>query len=333
MAIIDQNKFYKDLEAGNVTPVYFIFGDEPFLIDQCVNRFKYGLLDENSFDFNYSLFYAGDADIQSIKDTVETLPVFAQRRVVILKNSHELKDSEWNELEPLFKNPVDSTVFVLFADKIDKRKKQFKNIIDTSSAIEFKKPYDNEIPRWINYYAQAYELKLTQAAVHRLHRLVGNNLSEIYAQLEKIKIYLDGGQNVDVEHVNAVVSNSREENVFDFTKAVGQKDRVRALEQIVNLLDQGQSEIGIVNLLARHMRILLTVRTGMDQGIGGAKLANIANVSPYFIDEYCAQAKGWPVRKLEDSLVLLGETDKALKSSPLSSHIWLENLVLKSCSM
>lgn len=333
MAIIDQNKFYKDLETGNVSPVYFIFGDEPFLIDQCVNRFKYGLLDENSFDFNYSLFYASDSDVQSIKDTVETLPVFAQRRVVILKNSQELKESEWNELEPLFKNPVESTVFVLFADKIDKRKKHFKNIIETASSLEFKKPYDNEIPRWINYYAGQNELKLTQAAVHRLHRLVGNNLTEIYAQLEKIKVYLDGGNSVDVEQVNAVVSNSREESIFDFTKAVGQKDRVRALEQIVNLLDQGQNEIGIVNLLARHMRILLTVRTGMDQGIGGTKLANLANVSPYFIDEYCMQAKGWPVRKLEDSLVLLGETDKALKSSPLSSHIWLENMVLKSCSM
>ena len=333
MAIIDQNKFYKDLESGNVSPVYFIFGDEPFLIDQCVNRFKYALLDENSLDFNYSLFYAGDADVVAVKDAVETLPVFAQRRVVILKNSNELKDSEWTELESLFKNPVDSTVFVLFADKIDKRKKHFKNIIDSAAALEFKKPYDNEIPRWINYYAAQFELKLTQPAVHRLHRLVGNNLSEIYAQLEKIKIFLDGGTQVEAEHVNSVVSNSREESVFDFTKAVGQKDRVRALEQIVTLLDQGQSEIGIVNLLARHMRILLTVRTGLDQGIGGAKLASLANVSPYFVDEYAAQAKGWPVRKLEDSLVLLGETDKALKSSPLSSHIWLENLVLKSCSM
>jgi DNA polymerase III subunit delta len=333
LASVDQNKFYKDLESGNVSPVYFIFGDEPFLIEQCVDRLKYALLDENSVDFNYSLFYAADADVQNIKDTVETLPVFAQRRLVILKNAQELKDSEWAELESLFKNPVDSTVFALFADKIDKRKKHYKFLLENAAAIEYKKPYDNEIPRWITMYAQQFELKMTQAAVHRLHRLVGNNLSEIFAQLGKIKVYLGDERSVDVAEVNAVVSNSREENVFDFTKAVGQKDRVRALEQIVNLLDQGQSEIGIVSLLARHMRILLTVRTGMDQGIGGSKLANLANVSPYFIDEYCAQAKGWPVRKLEDSLVLLGETDKALKSSPLSSHIWLENMVIKSCSI
>lgn len=333
MAVIDQNKFYKDLESGNVNPLYFIFGDEPFLIDQCIDRFKYGLLDENSMDFNYSMYYAADVEMQNLKEVVETLPVFASRRLVILKNAQELKDSEWAELESVVNSPVDSTVFVLFADKVDKRKKHFKNLIDHSHSIEFKKPYDNEIPRWINYYAGQFELKLTQPAIHRMHRLVGNNLSEIYAQLGNLKTYLNGQNTVDVAEVNAVVSNSKEENIFDFTKAIGQKDRVLALEQIINLLDQGQNEIGVVSLLARHMRILLTIRSGMDQGIGGAKLANLANVSPYFVDEYCDQAKKWTVRKLEDSLVLLSETDKALKSSPLSSHIWLENLVLKSCSM
>jgi len=332
VAIIDQGKFYKDLESGQLSPLYFIFGDEPFLIEQCIERFKYAVLNESTVDFNYSLYYAADVEVVTLKETIETLPVFSERRLVILKNAQELKEGEWQELESLINKPVDSTVFVLFADKIDKRKKSFKNLIDHGQSIEFKKPYDNEIPRWINYYASYYELKLTQAAIHRMHRLVGNNLAEIYAQLSNLKNYLNGQSLVDVAEVNAVVSNSREENIFDFTKAVGQKDRVLALEQIVNLLDQGQSEIGIVSLLARHMRILLTVRSGMDQGIGGSKLAGLANVSPYFIDEYCDQAKKWSVKRLEESLVLLNETDRALKSSPLSAHIWLENMVLKSCS-
>ncbi|MFN3698501.1 MAG: DNA polymerase III subunit delta [Pseudobdellovibrio sp.] len=331
MAAVDQTKFYKDLESGQLAPLYFIYGDEPFLIEQCIERFKYAVLNEATIDFNYSLYYAADVEVTSLKETVETLPVFSERRLVVLKNSQEFKDSEWQEIDSVIKKPVDSTVFVLFADKIDKRKKHFKNLIDHAQSIEFKKPYDNEIPRWINYYASYYDLKLTQAAIHRMHRLIGNNLAEIYAQLANLKNYLNGQNLVDVSEVNAVVSNTREENIFDFTKAVGQKDRVLALEQIVNLLDQGQSEIGIVSLLARHMRILLTVRSGMDQGIGGAKLAGLANVSPYFIDEYCDQAKKWSVKRLEESLVLLSETDRALKSSPLSAHIWLENMVLKSC--
>ena len=138
---------------------------------------------------------------------------------------------------------------------------------------------------------------------------------------------------IDLKDVNDVVSNSREESVFDFTRAIGQKDRISALEQLVQLIDQGQNEVGIVSLLARHMRILLTVRSGMDQGLGGAKLASLAQVPAYFIEGYCDQARVWSIKKIEDALVILNETDKALKSSPVSSHIWLENMVLKSCSL
>lgn len=333
MSLVDAQVIYKDLESKKLKPVYFFFGDEPFLLNQIPERFKYAVLDENTFDFNYSLFYAADAEAGVIKDTVETLPVMSQYRLVILKNAHELKDSEWADLHELFTKPVDSTVFVIMADKIDKRKKGMKFLLDQAVCSEFKKPYDNQVPQWINYLAQNFELKFSQDAIHRLHRLVGNNLSELNNQIEKIKNYVGDRQVIEIADVNNVVSNSREESVFDFTKAIGKKDRISALEQLVQLIDQGQNEIGIVSLLARHMRILLTVRSGMDQGIGGAKLASVAQVPAYFIEGYCDQARHWPVRKIEEALVVLSDTDKALKSSPISSHIWLENMVLKSCSL
>lgn len=330
MAIFDQQKFYKDLELKKIHPVYFLFGDEPYLLNQCTPRFKFSLLNESTTDFNYSLFYGSEASAERIVEEVETLPVFTSHRLVILKNAHELKESELNALLPLIAKPVESTVFVLIADKIDKRKKFFKTLLDQAYCVEFKKPYDNQLPQWISYLCQNLNLTISTEAIHRLHRLVGNNLSELESQLFKIQDYLGDRQQVELADVNAVVSFSREESVFDFTKAVGQKDCVKALEQIVHLLDQGQNEIGVVTLLARHMRLLMTVRAGLDQGIGGAKLASLAQVPTYFIDSYCEQARLWSIKKIEDVLVVLHETDKALKSSPLSSHIWLENMVLKS---
>lgn len=333
MALVDQQKLYKDLELKKFQPIYFLFGDEPYLLNQCVHRFKYSVLDEASVDFNFSLFYAADADVASIKDAVETLPVFAAQRLVILKNAHELKDSELFELQPLFDNPVQSSVFVIFADKVDKRKKAIKTLLDNAVCVEFKKPYDNQIPQWISYLCQNLSVKISNEAVHRLHRLVGNNLTELENQIIKIKDFISGRDNIELADVNMVVSQSREESVFDFTKAIGQKDRVKALEQLVSLMDQGQNEVGIISLLARHMRLLLTIRSGMDQGLGGAKLASIAQVPSYFIESYTDQARLWPIKKIEEAIVVLHETDKALKSSPLSSHIWLENMVLKSCSL
>ncbi len=333
MAINDQQKLYKDLESKKFQPIYFLFGDEPYLLNQCTRRFKFSVLDENTMDFNYSLFYAADAEVGSIKDTVETLPVFTSHRLVILKNAHELKDSELLELQPILENPVESTVFVILAEKVDKRKKAIKTLLDHAFCVEFKKPYDNQIPQWISHLCQNLNLKVSTEAIHRLHRLVGNNLTELENQLFKIQDYIGTRTQIELADVNAVVSFSREESVFDFTKAIGQKDRVKALEQLVSLMDQGQNEISIISLLARHMRLLLTVRSGMDQGIGGAKLASLAQVPSYFVESYCDQARVWPIKKIETALTVLHETDKALKSSPLSSHIWLENMVLKSCSL
>ena len=330
MALIDAQKFYRDLEKGQTAPLYFLFGEEPYLLNQSVERFKYAVLTEGAVDFNYSLFYASDADVVAVRDAVETLPMMAARRLVILKEAQELTDKEWAELEPLFESPVDSTVFVILASRVDKRKKQIRLLLDKADCVEFKKPYENQIPSWINYIAQSLGLTISNDAILLLHKLVGHHLTEIEGELKKLGEYV-GERRIEMADVAQAVSRSKEENVFDFTKAIGENDRVKALELLVHLLDQGQNEIGIVSLVARHVRILLTLKRGMEEGLHGAKLAHYAQVPPYFLESYLDQARLWTAKKLEQTLVVLSDTDKALKSSPLSSHIWLENLVLKTC--
>lgn len=332
MAVIDAQKFYRDLEKGQLAPLYFLFGEEPYLLNQSLERFKYSVLSEGAIDFNYSLFYASDADVSVVRDAVETLPMMAPRRLVILKESQELTDKEWVELEPLIENAVDSTVFVILASRVDKRKKPIRSLLEKAECVEFKKPYENQIPSWINYIAQSLGLTISNDAIHLLHKLVGHHLTEIEGELKKLGEFVEGQRRIEINDVRQIVSRSKEENVFDFTKAIGENDRVKALEHLVHLLDQGQNEIGIVSLVARHVRILLTVKKGMDEGLHGAKLAHYAQVPPYFLETYIDQARRWTAKKLEQTLVVLSETDKALKSSPLSSHIWLENMVLKTCS-
>ncbi|MGZ3743297.1 MAG: DNA polymerase III subunit delta [Pseudobdellovibrionaceae bacterium] len=332
MALIDAQKFYRDLEKGEFSPLYFLFGEEAYLLNQCVERFKYAVLTEGAIDFNYSLFYASDADVSNVRDAVETLPMMAPKRLVILKEAQELTDREWAELDPLITTPVESTVFVILASRVDKRKKVIRMMLETADCVEFKKPYDNQIPGWVKYIAGTLGLDIADDAILHLAKLVGSQLSEIESELQKLADFLGERKRIEVSDVSQVVSRSKEENVFDFTRAIGESDRVRALEHLVHLLDQGQSEIGIVSLLARHIRLLLSVKRGLEHGLTGTKLAHAAQVPPYFLDNYIMQSRLWTVKKLEQTLIILAETDKALKSSPLSSHIWLENLVLKTCS-
>ncbi|MGZ3772612.1 MAG: DNA polymerase III subunit delta [Pseudobdellovibrionaceae bacterium] len=331
MALIDAQKFYKDLEKGQLAPLYFLFGEEPYLLNQSVERFKYAVVAEGAADFNLSLFYASDADVTVVRDAVETLPMMAPYRLVILKEAQELSDKEWNELETLIASPVESTVFVILASRVDKRKKQIRMLLEKADCVEFKKPYDNQIPSWVNYISQTLGLVISNEAIHLLHKFVGSNLTEIEGELKKLGDFVGGSRRIEAEDVAQVVSRSKEESVFDFTKSIGENDRVKALEHLVHLLDQGQSEIGIVSLLARHVRILLALKRGMEEELHGAKLAHYAQVPAYFLQNYVDQARLWTANKLEHALVILSETDKALKSSPLSSHIWLESMVLKIC--
>lgn len=337
MPLLEPQQFYssveKCLETQIFSPLYFFCGEEPYLINQAVNYVKVCALHGGAADFNFNSYYAADVEVSQVKDEVETLPMMAPRRVVLLREVQDLTDKEWAVLEPLFTQPVDSTVFILVGGKIDKRKKIYKCLYEQAQHVEFKKPYENQIPGWIRQIGKSHEISLSDEAVQLFHRLVGSQLLEVESEIIKLRDFIGERKHAELEDVAQCVSKKREENVFELTESIAKGDRVQALVHLVHLLDQGQNEIGIVSLVARHMRILILVKQGLDQNINGQKLAQYAQVPPYFVQNYVAQAKKWSIRRLEMVLVILAETDKALKSSPLSAHIWLENLVLKTCAL
>lgn len=331
MPLIDSQKFYREIDSGKVAPFYFVFGEENYLIQQCLDRIKYHVLVPGMEDFNYTQFYAHDAEIHRILDEVDTLPMMAERRLVVVKESQDLTDKEWVEIEKKCINPVESSVFVLIAGKIDKRKKHFKLIFENAQTIEIRKPFENQIPTWINYIAKQLDLQITYDAILTLHRLVGNQLTDIEIELKKLGEYVNWSRKIEVNDVTSVIHRSKEENVFDFTKAIGQNDRVKAIEHLVHLIDQGQNETGIVSLVARHLRILLLVTKGLSEGLGGQKLAHFAQVSPYFLENYVEQARSWTQERLEAALSSLSDVDRKLKSSSIDGRYWLEDFVLKNC--
>lgn len=336
-APIEPQQFYAQIETAlqnqSFAPIYFFFGDEPYLLNQAVQYLKICALHGGAADFNWNSYMAADADVNAIRDEVETLPMMAPRRVVLVREVNDFRDDEWETLKPLIDNPVDSTVLMLTASKIDRRKKAHLRLLETAISVEFKKPYENQVPGWIQHIAKAHELTFSEEGLQLFHRLVGSQLVEIEREIQKLRSFVGERSEIRREDVAQCVSRLREENVFEFCEILATGDRPSALLQAVTLLDQGQSELGIIALAARHFRILLMVRLGEAQGLAGQKLATHAQVPSYFLGDYVRQARMWSVRKLENVLLILSETEKALKSSPFSSAIWIENMVSKICEL
>lgn len=328
----DLRKLQLSLDKNAPKSIYVLFGEETFLQDEALRAIKSKILVEGALDFNFDLFIAPENSADQVRDAIETLPVMCERRLIILKNAEAYKDDSWDVLMPIIESPVNSATFVIVAPKLDKRKKNVKRLQDQAIFVDLKKPFDNQIPMWIDYIAHLNNVKLSGDAVSALQELVGTNLSEINNEIKKIQQYLGNqSKSVALDDVLKVVSRSRVENVFNLTDAIGRRDRASALVCLANLLENGQNEVGIVSLIHRQIRILSAIYEAKKMGMGGLRLSQKVGVPEFFLKQYLEQVRQWDREKLTTATRVLHETDKALKSSPVSSHIWLENFILKTC--
>jgi len=322
---------FRAIEQNQLKAVYLFFGEEGFLIDEAVVRLERALITEGMRDFNYNGFSAQEASVENIRDAVETLPMMASARLVVVKDVHEFSEKEWEQLDPVLTNPVESCVLVCTSLKVDKRKRYFKRFSENGGVIEFKRPFDNQIPGWIVALAKRSGLEISSEAVATLHEMVGSQLSDLDSELKKLASFIGARRRIEESDVLAAVSRTRLENVFDLTDAIGANDRARALVTLAGLLDHESNEVGLLALITRHVRILQSVQQGLREGLSGQKLAARAGVSPYFLKQYVEQSRLWSEQKTKRTFQALLETDRALKSSPVSAAIWLENFVVHTC--
>ncbi len=331
MAVWDLRKLQLNCESKTVQTLYLIASEDLFLIQEALSALKTAALQDVNLDFNSDSFFAPDTQASHVRDTAEMLPMMSPRRVVIYRNVDVLKEKDWEVLFPLFDSPVESTTFILVAEKIDKRKKYYKKIYDNGVIVELKRPFENQMPMWIDYIARKSGLTIHKEAIELIEQFVGINLAEINNEIVKLQAYLGDRTEIRAEDVMQVVSQSRVESVFELANAIGKNDRAQALTSLAHLLEQGQNEVGALALITRHIRIIANLNDGLDQGLSGIKLATKAGIPQFFLTEYLSQAKRWKQPKIKQTLHSLLETDRALKSSPISPHIWLENFILQTC--
>lgn len=327
----DLRRLQQRAEKKSYEPLYLFLGDESFLVEEALQTIRTQVLRPETKDFNFDSFWAGDVDGGRVREAVETLPMMAERRLIIVRDVDDWKESDWEAVYPLFENPVDSAVFVMTASEIDRRKKPFKKFSDKGILVELKRPYDNQLPEWISYLAARLELDIDRESIGLLQQYVGTNLFEIQQELKKLKEYLGDRKKIVAKDVSHVVSQSRVQSIFELTDALGKKDKASAFQALANLLDNKQSEIGVLAMVARHFRILEALYEGQRAGLSGMKLTTSAGIPQFLLGNYMQQLQFWNESSLEKVTLALHDTDRALKSSPLSSHIWLENLILKIC--
>ena len=240
----------KEILKKSFKPIYLFMGEESFFIDDLTNMMDKMILSETERDFNHSVFYGVDSDVRTIISTCQRYPMMAEYQVVIVKEAQRLDN--FDLLALYAKNPLKSTILIINYKHgtVDGRKTVLKAIDKVGVIFESKRLYDNQIPAFISSYYRDRGIQIDGKASQMLVDYVGNDLSKLVKELEKLQVVLTGKQpRVTPEVVEENIGISKDYNNFELIKAIANKDRARAF-RIVNYFEQDQKTNPLVLTLS-----------------------------------------------------------------------------------
>ena len=320
--------------ASPPDPVYLLHGDEDVLKDEAIRA----LVDQavgSSRDFNLDVRYAPDLTPESFNTLVNTPPMMADRRAVVIRGVEQLGKRKTKLRDEVLKyltspNPTTLLVLVVAAgEELD------TDIARASTSVALDALSAERVPRWLQHRATTLGITLGPDATELLLKAVGNDLSTLSRELEKLESLTGGagagGRPVTADDVSSLVGVRRDETVFDLVEAALGRRAARAAQLVEPVLEQaGMSGVKILSLLGTHLVGTALARSERDRGVAPARLPDtiyrqMQGVRPYGLRSYKEEAARWTAwsavwtaRELGHALRAALAADNALKTATVS---------------
>ena len=308
-----------EIKKGNIKPIYFLMGEEPYYIDKISDFIEENILDEAEKGFNQQVMYGRDSSIEDIVSFAKRYPMMAERQVLIVKEAQDLSRSI-EKLVSYAENPQPTTVLVLNYKykKLDKRKKLHKAIAKSGLIYESKKLYENQVSDWIRRVLSGKKYQIELKAAQMLVEFLGTDLSKISNELDKLMLILPKETIIDDKHIEDNIGISKDFNNFELRKAVGEKNIVKS-NRIINYFTENPKNnplVMTISLLNSFFTQLLLFHGLQDKS--KSSVAKTLGVNPYFVDEYFLASRNYPMRKVAQVIAFLREAD--IKSKGVGAH-------------
>jgi len=317
----------KDLKNRKYKPIYLLHGDEPYFIDQVSNYIEHHLLPDAEKGFNQTVLYGKDTDVMTVLNASKRYPMMADYQVVLVKEAQDMKwgseSDDKKSINPLLsylENPLPSTILVFCYKygKFDKRKKTYKAIEKAGLVFESSPLYDSKIPAWVEGYLTEKGYKVNQQASLMLAEYLGNDLSKIANELDKLMLNVAAGQEITLKYIHDNIGISKEYNVFELQTALGKKDAYKA-NQIINYFEANPKANPIVLVLGNLNNFFTKVLVyHYVKDKSPQNLARELGISPYFIKDYEQAARNYNYGKTMQIIHYLREYD--VKSKGVESN-------------
>ncbi|MCB0587213.1 MAG: DNA polymerase III subunit delta [Phaeodactylibacter sp.] len=307
---MDFDQILKELRSKQYRPVYFLHGQESYFIDEVSHYIEKNVLTESERAFNQTIFYGKEVDHLAIVDTARRYPMMSSHQVVILKEAQEMKGIA--ELLSYIEKPMESTILVIcHKHKRFNFNSRFGKALKKNALVFESKPlYDNQVPAWISAYLKRKKLKITPKASELIAEYLGAELSKVANELDKLAINLPAGTEVNDQHIEANIGISKDYNIFELQRALGQQDVLKA-NRIINYFAANPKKNPmpvLIGALYSYFSKVYLYHAAKNLPVKEL-LSTLQLRSEFFLKEYRLTARNYPPARAEKVISLLKEYD------------------------
>lgn len=330
----------KDLKAKKFAPIYFLDGEEPYFIDQITDFIEKNAIAEHERGFNQVVLYGKDSNVGLILNNARKFPMMADRQVVIIKEAQSLADLGKEDMQKLLisyvQNPLPSTILV-FAHKykkLDGRSALYKELDKKTVYVRSEKVKDYKLTDWIEGFIKETEHSIDNRAAQLLADSIGNNLEVLSNEIGKMLINFREPTKITNEHISKYIGINKDYNNFEFLKAIGFKDVVKANKIIHYFIQNPKANpvIPMFSLMFNYFTRIALIHQAKKSGANEQQLASLLGLPPFVVKEYLVASRNYNLGKVIDVFAYIKEADlryKGVDSGSLSEAENLRELVYK----
>ena len=320
----------QDIKDKTFRRVYLLFGDEPFLVNSYKKRLREAIAGDDTMNYNY--FEGKGQDVKEIISLADTMPFFAERRLVLIDGSGFFKSSAPEELVNYIPEIPESTCMVFVESEVDKRNKLYKKVKDNGYAAELKKQDADQLMRWAAGILSKDGKKITRQVMEYFMERTGDDMENIRMELEKLITYTGDRNVVTRADIQEVCTTQTQNKIFDMVRAVTEKNQKRALDLYYDLLTLKEPPLRILFLLAKQFRQLLLVKEYTEEGVAQPEMASRLGVPSFVVRNIASCARSYRISELRQAVTDFVDAEETVKTGRLQDVLSVELLIVKYSS-
>lgn len=320
----------EDIKKGQFKNVYLLYGEEDYLKKQYKGRLTNAMLLEGD-TVNYAYFEGKGIPVAQMIDLAETMPFFAERRLIVVENSGLFKGSA-PELAEYIKTMPETACFLFVENEVDKRGKLYKAVKDKGRIVELGRQDERTLILWLLGMMKQEKKRVQESTVRYILSKTGTDMENLEKEMEKLFCYTLDRDEITVQDVDAVCTTQITNRIFEMVEAVAKQEKKKALDYYYDLLALKEPPMRILFLLTRQFKLLLEVQNLLKKGMGRKQIAEEAGLHPFVAGKYMEQCRNFREADLRAIMEEGVNLESDVKTGRLSDVMSVEIFILSSLS-